>query len=161
MEGRSTNVAPNLMVNETDKISILNSEFKRYLNVIRTAPRNLIAGQWTVGWGWPHRVITKHSSCPAQLRSRVQHKLAISGWWRDHCGQVRRGLSRARSRQHKCMKTVPIMDRLTDCSETLACTSSIHSWSRVHLQTSYFSLAVYKITPLMIINDELGFVTHC
>lgn len=68
MEGRSTNVAPNLMVNETDKISILNSEFKRYLNVIRTAPRNLIAGQWTVGWGWPHHVITKHSSCPAQPR---------------------------------------------------------------------------------------------
>ena len=66
MEGRSTNVAPNLMVNETDKISILNSEFKRYLNVIRTAPRNLIAGQRTVGCGLPHRVITKHSSCPAQ-----------------------------------------------------------------------------------------------
>ena len=66
MEGRSTNVAPNLMVNETDKISILNSEFKRYLNVIRTAPRNLIAGQRTVGCGLAHRVITKHSSCPAQ-----------------------------------------------------------------------------------------------
>ena len=30
------------MVNETDKISILNLEFKRYLNVIKTALRNLI-----------------------------------------------------------------------------------------------------------------------
>ena len=156
MEGRSTNVAPNLMVNETDKISILNSEFKRYLNVIRTAPRNLIAGQWTVGWGWPQCVITKHSSCPAQpssAQARVQHKLAISGWWRDHCGQVRRGLSRARSRQHKCMKTVPIMDRLTDCSETLAYSSSIHSWSRVlYIYRLLSILAAYKITPLIISN---------
>ena len=67
MEGRSTNVAPNLMVNETDKISILNSEFKRYLNVIRTAPRNLIAGQWTVGWaGHTMSLLNIH---PAQLSS--------------------------------------------------------------------------------------------
>ena len=153
MEGRSTNVAPNLMVNETDKISILNSEFKRYLNVIRTAPRNLIAGQWTVGWaGHTMSLLNIHPAQPSPAQARVQHKLAISGWWRDHCGQVRRGLSRARSRQHKCMKTVPIMDRLTDCSETLACTSSIHSWSRVlYIYRLLSILAVYKITPLIII----------
>ena len=159
MEGRSTNVAPNLMVNETDKISILNSEFKRYLNVIRTAPRNLIAGQWTVGWaGHTMSLLNIHPAQPSpaqpsSAQARVQHKLAISGWWRDHCGQVRRGLSRARSRQHKCMKTVPIMDRLTDCSETLACTSSIHSWFCVlYIYRLLSILAAYKITPLIISN---------
>ena len=37
MEGRSTNVASNLMVNETDKmISILTFEYKIYLNVIKS-----------------------------------------------------------------------------------------------------------------------------
>ena len=38
MEGRSTNVASNLMVNETDKmISILTFEYKIYLNVIKSS----------------------------------------------------------------------------------------------------------------------------
>ena len=112
----------------------------------------LDSGQWA-GAGHTVSLLNIH---PAQLspgQARVQHKLAISGWWRDHCGQVRRGLSRARSRQHKCMKTVPIMDRLTDCSETLAYSSSIHSWSRVlYIYRLLSILAVYKITPLIISN---------
>ena len=44
MEGRSTNVASNLMVNETDKmISILTFEYKIYLNVIKPFESSIYA----------------------------------------------------------------------------------------------------------------------